>query len=346
MYTATISNTYARRLKIAAVCSVLFHVLFIAVPWRATSNSFQLGTQGQNTPMVLNVLPAPAPSAVPQEPDTPQQLVDVHTPANQPVAPTDLIAVADSNATDRALRDGAKPGPRVDETAEHDALAVLKQPKPLEEPPATPPPAPESSANNAPEPDTAPQPANEPAEVSAPESAIRLAKAMPPKTPERSIPATEATAPAGPPVPDAVPGPMAAAQIPAPPAPEDTGTPVTRGRVYDKVDKLGTPGFKAVQSDVAPYMTEIRRKVQLKWNAMLLTRYSGSSPTEVLIECAIAPNGQVAYANIVGEPKDRVYAALCKEAVEKAGPFSPFPFKVPEMYRNKNLEIRWTFSFL
>jgi len=79
---------------------------------------------------------------------------------------------------------------------------------------------------------------------------------------------------------------------------------------------------------------------------MLLTRYSGTSPTEVVIDCAIAPDGTLARVEIVGEPKDRVYAALCKDAVEKAGPFKPFPFTVPDMYRNRNLEIRWTFSFL
>jgi hypothetical protein len=40
------------------------------------------------------------------------------------------------------------------------------------------------------------------------------------------------------------------------------------------------------------------------------------------------------------------YAPLCREAIEKAAPFSAFPFKVPEIYRDENLEIRWTFSFL
>ena len=40
------------------------------------------------------------------------------------------------------------------------------------------------------------------------------------------------------------------------------------------------------------------------------------------------------------------YAVLCRQAVEMAAPFGPFPFDVPEIYRNHNLEITWKFSYL
>ena len=37
---------------------------------------------------------------------------------------------------------------------------------------------------------------------------------------------------------------------------------------------------------------------------------------------------------------------LNKTAIEQTGPFPPFPFKVPEMYKRDTLDIRWTFSYL
>jgi hypothetical protein len=64
------------------------------------------------------------------------------------------------------------------------------------------------------------------------------------------------------------------------------------------------------------------------------------------VDCAISPSGEVVSVTIVDPGESVSFAPLCKEAIEEAGPFPPFPFEVPEAYRNRNLEIRWTFSFL
>ncbi len=312
----------------AVACSVLIHLAVMALPWGHRASGLTLGTQGKHPPVVLNLRPP--------EPEAPRQLVDVHTPATAPVAATDLIALEDSNATDLELRDGTKPGPHLEETSGLDALAAPSAAKPPAEPVPPPSPAPAESAPAL----ASKKPVEKSTETSTvkpspPDSkSVQLAKAMPP---EIATPEQERTSAAAPP--------QHAPPASMPDVPEG-GARFSRGRVYDKVDKQGIPGFEAMQSEVAPYLHEVRRKVERRWNAMLLTRYSGTSPSEVLIDCAIASDGRIAYVNVVGQPADRVYAALCKEAVEKAGPFKPFPFKVPDMYRNKNLEIRWTFNFL
>ncbi len=93
-------------------------------------------------------------------------------------------------------------------------------------------------------------------------------------------------------------------------------------------------------------MKIVKKQVELKWNEMIHTRYSGTSPVKAVIDCAISPSGQLVSVTVVGTHNDHIYSLLCKDAVQRAGPFGPFPFVVPDIYRGKNLEIRWTFSFL
>ena len=73
---------------------------------------------------------------------------------------------------------------------------------------------------------------------------------------------------------------------------------------------------------------------------------TGSSATGLTAGATTRASGFETAIKVAGTPDDRIYAALCKEAIEKAGPFGPFPFVVPDMYRNRNLEIRWSFNFL
>ncbi|HPO14664.1 MAG TPA: hypothetical protein PLI09_14585 [Candidatus Hydrogenedentes bacterium] len=330
-------TTYSQRMQCAMACSLACHLLLFLAPWSAARSGIHIGPMPRPPAVVLNFKhPEPAPAPV-------RQLVDVHTPANAPVAQNDLIAVENSNATDIALRDGTKPGPHLDQIAGHDSLTPPAPVKPVEETVAPPPPMPEIPSPTAatPPPESSPplleqSAAHEPKPREKKEI-FQVAKAYvpppfqqtpesPPETMEMPVPKPEAA--------------------PAPPEIPENVQSVSRGRLYDKVNTIGFPGFEASKDQVAPYLHEVRRRVEKRWNAALLTRYSGVSPTEVVIDCAIASDGRLARVEIVGEPEDRVYAALCKEAVEKAGPFKPFPFKVPDMYRNKNLEIRWTFSFL
>jgi hypothetical protein len=109
---------------------------------------------------------------------------------------------------------------------------------------------------------------------------------------------------------------------------------------------MGFLSFEAMESEFAPYLRDVRNRVERRWKALIQLRYSGSSTTKAVLDCAIDSKGRLVHVTVV-EPGDSAsYAGLCKEAIERAGPFPPFPFEVPAVYRNKNLEIRWTFSFL
>lgn len=237
------------------------------------------------------------------------QLVDVATPAVAPVKPTDLIATQDSNAQDTAPVTAPERGPSVDMVSPVDTLGA----KAGEAPAAPAPPSP-----------TSPEPAPSPPKPVAVASAVPMAmQPAPEKVAEPAPPASNASTGSG--------------------AAEDQPT---RGRPNRSVEHAGVRGFEAMRDQIAPYLKRVEDEVEKRWREMLLTKYTGSKATEAQVECEIGADGKIVSLRITGTPDDRVYAALCKEAIEKAGPFGAFPFEVPEIYRNKNLEIRWSFHFL
>ncbi len=319
--------TYAQRMKRSAVASVLIHVLLLAAPWSARSARDSWGLTPHHAPLVLNLQP---PQAI-------RRLADVQTPAGEPVQPTDLIGEFDAQAADEVLRDGGEAGPQVDEVAEFDMLAASPAPA-APTPPAPPQPMLQEDATDA----TAESPAQmtelEPDTV--PDAPLRVADARI-STPSPILPPHV-------PLPPSMPPSFPDYDSPAAdrPAPLEEESRTTKGRVRDQVKQRGLAGFEAMQDQIAPYLREVRRRVERRWHVALLTRYSGVHPTEAVIDCAIAPDGSLLFARIVGRPQDRVFAALCRAALEQAAPFPPFPFEMPDLYREKHLEIRWTFSFL
>ena len=120
----------------------------------------------------------------------------------------------------------------------------------------------------------------------------------------------------------------------------------SRGRVDGGVLTDGFTGFEALKSDIAPYLKEVRTRVEHKWFAAMAFRYKGVSPTTAVVDCAINREGKLVYATIHEEGSAALFARVCKESIEEAAPFPPFSFEVPDIYANKNIEIRWTFSFM
>lgn len=306
---------------------MLIHAVLLAAPWSTRSTRDSWGLMPRHTPVVLNLQP---PQAI-------RRLADVHTPAEKPAQQTDLIAEFDAQATDETLRDGEKAGPRVDEVAEFDMLAARSAPATM-----TPPAAPQPLLQEDPADSTA---ASHPSLAawdadSVQDAPLRVADARPP-APSPALPPRDL-------LPSHMPPPLPDFESPAAetPAPLEEGSRTTKGRVRDQIMYRGVAGFEAMQDQIAPYLREVRRRVERRWNVALLTRYSGTNPTEAVIDCAIAPDGSLLFARIVGQPRDRVFAALCRASLEQAAPFPPFPFEVPELYRERHLEIRWTFSFL
>lgn len=75
-------------------------------------------------------------------------------------------------------------------------------------------------------------------------------------------------------------------------------------------------------------------------------RYTGAGPAEAVIKFSISPKGEVVYATILDRGVSITYAAMCKGAIEKAGPFPAFPFDLPAEYRSRNLELEIRFRYM
>jgi len=328
---------YPQRIRLSAVCSVLINLLLAAGLAAALFATPRLppglGPEQRPEPIVLNLQPEP-------EPERTRQLVDAPLPADEAPEDTPLIAETDTRASEVDPGEIEEHGPRPEEVSEFMELAAEPEPEPAPPEPPTPEPSPE--------PEPVPEPRPEPQAVSSPEPAPQPdpEPAPPVETvPEAPLQAMETGEDADSAEDLLEPFDMAQAPEALPPLP-DSGASRSRGEVRDTVLGQGIASFDALQDEIAPYLQEIKRRVERRWNGALMTRYSGHMPVEATIDCAIAPDGTVVRVEIVGEPSDRLYAALCQDAIRGAGPFPPFPFEVPDLYRSQNLEIRWTFSFL
>ena len=264
-----------------------------------------------------------------EQQERPKSLIDVLQPSQEPPDPdTDLIAETDSKAADTVEGDDGGKAPAAPEIARFDELRMPQAPKtPLPPSPAQP----ESPAL---------EPEDEEAAEAAPEAEVeppQLAKSFTPEmmfealAEEKALQQASAESKAAQPVPE------------TPPAPLDEGK--FRSRVESNSKSQGFLGFEAKQDDFAPYLKDIKRRVEGFWRGAMQSKFMGVKPTTAVLDCVISPRGSIESIEIVEAGNSPTYAYLCKEAIQKAGPFNPFPFEVPEIYANKNLEIRWTFSF-
>lgn len=339
--------TYPRRIAIAAVGSAFVHLVLLSV-WIAAPEPKTVDAAYRRAPLILNLQPPPKQEV--------RQLIDVLHPTEEPVAETNLISDANSKAADQQTHPGEEPGPRLDQTDTQDALDLEPGESPEQNTPETPPEetipqektqpskpeiAPNVSQTQAPE--TEPEPSTR----STPDS-FALLPSIPPPPPQNLDPTTALNAELEPqqddPLAENVPPIQIAKAVPGKGI--DPTRSVAKGRARDLITHKGFTSFEALQDELAPYLMNIRQRVERKWNEMLLRRYSGTRQTSAVIDCAIDATGKVVSVVVVGEPGNRVFAALCKSIIEEAGPFGPFPFDVPNIYRSKNLEIRWTFNFL
>ena len=321
---------YRRRLRIAAVLSLLLHAAFVVTlalnPGACSPAS--AGITADPKPLVVNLQP--------RDTEARKRLIDPAIPSTQPPDDTDLIAETNAQAQDISDAQGDESTPDMPKIGEFDALGG--QPAPEAIPPApTPPPA-----DNAEE---QPVPENDDVQV-APEpdpSSIELAQ---PATTNEAVGAPEApasedaqaTAPA-------LPLPFEVARAESLPIPGADATP-PRARQPGGVEAQGFANFEAKQHELAPYLKSIREKVEREWRAALQMRYTGTTPTKAVIECTINPTGEIVSVEIIEPGSSVSYGPICKDAIQRAGPFGAFPFEVPPIYQNQNLEIRWTFSFM
>lgn len=321
------SMNYAHRMLLAALLSLLLHVVGIGV-LQYTYEATPPLPPPVPEPLVINLQPEPPPAPAPA-PTPPRQIIDVAEPAPEPPPPTDRIAETNARSMDLAALSREDAGPQL-ELDDFDALPQMTAPAAPPEPPP-PPPAEQQTPpleEEAPESEDGEEP--EVAEMLLDEMDIPLESIGDPDTvTERPEPPTE----------DRI---RIARTMPAPPQRPSPGRTRNRAGVSNK----GNTNFSAIQNEIAPYLKHIRDRVEARWNEMLYTRYSGTSPVKAVIDCAINARGELVSVTVVEPVDDRLYSALCRDAVMRAGPFGAFTFEVPDIYKDKNLEIRWTFNFM
>lgn len=313
---------YSYRITAAAVLSVLLHLLAL---WAWVFRS-PADTLGPLPPVAENMVVRLQPEPPPQ-----RQLVDIAEPAEDAPEPTDNIAEQNARASDAELAQGENLGPRPDMEADAEVVGAPALPAEAAPQSAAPPSAPALEAMS-PQAEDTPEATPEPPPV-------QTARALPlprPARPGKPQPESPEANPS-----ETTPREAVAKAAPAPPRPPRK----SRGKLDNQVNQKGFAGYEALQDELAPYLREVQLRVERRWNEALMTRYQGSSKVRAEVDCVITPDGKVT-ATIVDDGGNRLYGALCKNAIEQAGPFPPFPFDVPDIYRSQSLEIRWTFSFL
>jgi len=322
-------DNYARRMARAGVAAALIHaavMVFFGV-MGALTPAAAIGPADSDEPLVLNLQP---------DRESARNFVDTAVPAEDEVRPdTDLISDKASKASDVEDSEGERLAPRLERVSDVDDLAGPMTPAPSAPPqPASPEAAPVEPQPEPQEPADSEEVPDETEEIEALTSLARAEHEMPPLADETSGQARAQMARAQP-QPETAPA--------APPQPH---LGVSKSRADGGAEGKGFVGFEALEHELGPYLKQIRDRVERNWRTALEMRFSGSAKTKAVLECAISPQGKLVQVKIVESGDSPTFALVCKQSIEKASPFPPFPFDVPAIYRTQNLEIRWTFSFL
>jgi outer membrane biosynthesis protein TonB len=305
--------SYGRRIQLAAAVSILLHLVAL-IGYAALPERPGIGPAPEPEPFVVDLRQ--------EDKRPPRELVESTQAATEPVQETNNIAEQASNARDKNPREAEELGPSFEQEAPHDFLA----PPPVPPTPVAPPVEQAPVKPQEVKEETEEQPKQE---VMEQEESFTVAEEPEPEPePEEALPERMQVAQATPPPPE-------------PPQPRPS-----RGRQNRGVQQMGMSSFEALQDELAPYLKHIRDRVERRWFELLLGRYSGTQPTYVEVDVSIKPDGTLEHVRLVGEPEDKIFGGVCVEAIKRAGPFNPFPFSVPDIYLERNLQIRYSFSFL
>jgi len=340
--------SYRSSIEIAGVCSVIVHLAVIS--------GIGYGLHHRED------TPGPVPSTIvialkppdPVEEEQVKRLIDSGAPAQRPVesTDTDLISDQDTQAQDDSPAEGEGLQPTSETTAEFDELGA-SEPIPVEPVPPMPiaPAAPPPTATEQPPPEaeTTP-PAQESSELTtvarlteeADLSAIEQPASVPAEAEVEPEPEAEVEA-----VVDAEETlePFEVAQSPIPLQPVLQNIDSTRTREGGGAKDDGPLSFEANKHELGEYMLRVRQMIKLEWRRGLQLRYRGAGPADAVIKFGISPTGRLVFAKVIEQGSSITYAAMCKGAIEDAGPFPPFPFEVPDEYRTQNLEVQIKFNY-
>ena len=345
--------TYSRRVAITTGVSILAHGVLLWVGQnRVEAKPLMLS---ERPPIVFRLEPLPQPEPDPEpEPERVRTINDTPDPTNEPVEDTDLISDNNSKARDESDQTGDRVAPASDQPDDFDAVEQIPtaEPMPLVEPPSPPVETEQEDSS-----DTDTQESSTAIELIAEEAAEAAQETSPMDETESAEEAPAETAESAPqekidkPAEKAPPEPLKIAKAIIPetePPPLRIDQDLRAGRTRDNggTSERGVINFEAKSHELGEFMLQVRKQVELQWHTAIQLRYSGVRRVEAIIECSIRPDGMIESVTIVDPGDSMTFAILCRESIRKAAPFPPLGFKVPEIYRSRNIEIRWRFSYM
>jgi len=328
-------DMYNRRIGFAVVVSLLVHGVVFVLPFTGMGRNFQPGPE-PSAPLVVDLRPEP-------EREEARRLIDTAVESPDQPEETELISDRNAEASDLSPEESDDTAPSAPE-GDFEQVGGMEAVTPSE-PASSPAPTDPAEEAEPSEPETS-KPESEPdgpIEESDRPAEERIAVAAAPKElrPRAAAPQAQPSQ-----LSDQQQEAVSQEQPSTPQPPTVPRDARTQSPVSAEAQNLGFLGFEAMRDDIAPYLRIIRDRVEPKWKMAVQTRYRGTGSAKAVIDCAIRPDGTLAYARIVEDGGSLRHALICKRAIESAAPFPPFPFEVPQMYRNDNLQIHWTFNFL
>ena len=353
--------SYSQRVWIATGVSIVVHLALLWVSQSRVDAIPKGEAEPSPTPITFNFEPPP-PAPEPEPEISPvRRLIETLNPTTEPVEDTDLISNNDSKAADRSEETSDRAAPASDNIDDFDEVNMeatqnpqVSPPQPIIPPPLQPetPPA-EESVEEVEQPEESTEPIEEPTPEPEPEpepetlpedmdGELAIAREEV-ETQEEEESAAEEVQPAEPQPEER----FEVAQATPPPVPETFVQDVRTGRTRENggTDRNGDLNFEARQHVLGEYMLGVRRKVERSWRSAVRIKYANVRHAETRVKLSIRPDGTIASVEIVDQGTSFSFAALSREAVQQAGPFEPLPFDVPEIYRSRNLEITWRFTY-
>lgn len=340
--------SYSQRVTFATVLSVLAHLVVLWIGLTRVDATPKRETMAEVPPIMFKFEQPPEPEPEPERQRI-RRLIDTPTPTDEPVEETDLISDSNSKAADQSEKSGENLAPVSENVDDFEQVELKPTPQQeLSPPQPVTPPVPASPQEPTPEVSEAQETTKEALEL--PEMTVPTrttllnevesgpVKAREEREAEEQQPEKE-TAPA--------PERFQVAQASPPPSPKQVVQDVREGKTRDDsgTDRNGVLSFEANQHEMGEYMLHVRNKVEKSWRGAIRSKHSGVRHAEARIRLVIRPDGQIELVEILDDGGALVFAVLSREAVKDAGPFDPFPFDVPEIYRSENLDVTWRFTF-
>lgn len=109
---------------------------------------------------------------------------------------------------------------------------------------------------------------------------------------------------------------------------------------------FGEVTFNAKKHDAAPYVLNMKKKIEANWAPPAIFTIYGLTSGETVVHFKIMPDGIVQDLKVISEKGDESLKTASVRAVTDAGPFEPIPEKLLAGEKEQFLGITFTFYYI